>query len=121
NYISFINILNNLFISTRQIDHNDEYKVNQLINEIFNQKNLSMASDFYLNINNIQILTADFPVTSELQFDDIYNSFNNRARQRSFKLVFCNRSSYGRSGGRNTHRDFTDSGGCSGGHLSLPS
>ena len=76
NYVSFINILNNIFILSRQIEHNDEYKINKLINEVFNQKYF-MIPDYYINIYNIQINTTDYPVTSELLFDDIYNSFNN--------------------------------------------
>ena len=76
NYISFINILNNLFIVSKQIDRNDEIKIYRIINYIFQQKNF-MEKDYYLNINNIQIRTYDFPIINEILIEEIYNSFNN--------------------------------------------
>ena len=76
NYVSFINILNNLFIFSRQINKNDEYKINKLINYIFKQNNF-MRDDYYLNLYNIKIETSKLPITRDLSINDIYNSFNN--------------------------------------------
>ena len=89
NYISLINILNNLFIVSRLIEKNDEIKINKLINDIFSQKNF-MSKEYYLNFNNIQIKTSDFPLINELLIEDIFNSFNSIYSEEFSTLLIYN-------------------------------
>jgi len=75
NYQSLFQILNNTFIFSRQINQQDKYKVNDLVNYIINSKNI-LNKEFYLNINEIQIKISELPIGDDLTFKDIYNTFN---------------------------------------------
>ena len=78
-YISFINILDNIFIFSRQIDKEDEFKIHKFISDSFNFKNF-MSPDFYLDLGNIKIDVLLNDSSSSLNYDltceDIYKSFN---------------------------------------------
>ena len=79
NYISFINILDNIFIFSRQIDYQDECKIQKYISELHNYK-LFMDPNFYLDLKNIKITVISNDSSSSLNYDlsceDIYKSFN---------------------------------------------
>ena len=79
NYASFINILDNIFIYSRQIGKEDEYKINKFISELFDYK-IFMHPDYYLKLGNIKIRVNLTDETSTLNYDlsceDIYKSFN---------------------------------------------
>ena len=79
NFIAFKNILDNIFIYSRQIDKEDECKISKFVNELFNAK-LFMDPDFYLEIKNIKISVISKDSSSSLNYDltseDIYKSFN---------------------------------------------
>ena len=79
NYITFINILDSIFIYSRQIEKEDECKINKFVNELFNFK-LFMDPDFYLEMKNIKISVISNDSNSSLNYDlaceDIYKSFN---------------------------------------------
>ena len=79
NYISFINILDNIFIYSSQIDQEDESKIHKYVSELFNFK-IFMDPDFYLELGNIKISVMSKDSSSSLNYDltceDIYKSFN---------------------------------------------
>ena len=79
NYASFVNILDNIFIYSRQIGKEDEYKINRFICNLFDYKSF-MHPDYYLKLGNIQIRVNLIDETSTLNYDlsceDIYKSFN---------------------------------------------
>ena len=72
NYMNLILVINNIFIYTRQIDKNDECKVNKLVSDIFNFK-IFMSPEFYLDIGNIKVnIKQSHP---DLTFEEIYKTF----------------------------------------------
>ena len=73
NYITFITVLNNIFVFNRQMDTRDEYLVNKLINYVFNFKTF-MSPDFYLDLSNIKIGIRHNH--EDLSFEDVYKAFN---------------------------------------------
>ena len=79
NFISFINILDNIFIFSRQILKEDESKLHKFISELFNFK-IFMDPDFYLEIGSIKISVTSKDSSSTLNYDltceDIYKSFD---------------------------------------------
>ena len=79
NYISFINILDNILIYSKQIDQEDESKIHKYISDLFNFK-IFMDPDFYLELGNIKISVMSKDSSSSLNYDftyeDIYKSFN---------------------------------------------
>ena len=79
NYASFVNLLDNIFIYSRQIGKEDEYKVNKFIFELFDYKTF-MHPDYYLELGHIKIRVNLTDETSTLNYDlsceDIYKSFN---------------------------------------------
>ena len=75
NYQSLFQILNNIFIFSRQINIEDKFKVIKLVNYIIDLKNFMMP-DFYLNINDIQIKISQLPIENDIMFKDIYKSFD---------------------------------------------
>ena len=79
NYASFVNILDNIFIYSRQIGKEDEYKINKFISELFDYKTF-MHPDYYLQLGKIKIGVNLVDETSTLNYDlsceDIYKSFN---------------------------------------------
>ena len=79
NYASFINILDNVFIYSRQIGKEDENKISKYISELFNYKNF-MNPEYYLKLGNIKIRVNLLDETSSLNYDltceDIYKSFD---------------------------------------------
>ena len=75
NYQSLIQVLNNTFIISRQINYEDKSKINKLINHIFNKFNPT-DEEHYLNINDLQIKASQLPVNNDIFFKDIYKAFN---------------------------------------------
>ena len=73
NYITFIEVMNNIFIRSRLVNDNDFYKINKLIKRCFNSS-IFLDKQFYLDIGNIKIYAKD--ENNDLNFDDIYFSFN---------------------------------------------
>ena len=73
NYMTFISILNNIFILNRQMETREEYLVNKLINYIFNFKTF-MSPDFYLDLSNIKIGIRHNH--TDLSFEDVYKAFD---------------------------------------------
>ena len=73
NFMTLITVINNIFIYTRQIDRNDECKVNKLVADIFNFK-IFMSPEFYLDIGNIKINIKQNH--SDLNFEELYKSFD---------------------------------------------
>ena len=69
NYQSLLQVINNTFIFSKQVNIEDNYKVNEFINHIFNQFNIS-DEEFYLNINDIQIKVSQLPVTDDIIFKE---------------------------------------------------
>ena len=73
NYITFIKVLNTIFVLNRQKDERDEYRVNQLVSYIFNFKTF-MSPEFYLDLSNIKIGIRHNH--EDLSFEDVYKAFN---------------------------------------------
>ena len=102
NYQSLFQILNNAFIFSRAINDKDKNKIIRLVNYIFNDKNF-MNSEFYLNINDIQINISQLPIEEDITFNDLYKTFNfiysykfeNFNLERTEKEKINNQLSYG--------------------------
>ena len=73
NYMTFITVLNTIFVYNRQMEISEEHKVNKLVNYIFNFKTF-MSTEFYLDLSNIKISIRNNH--SDLTFNDIYRAFN---------------------------------------------
>ena len=73
NYMTFITVLNTIFVYNRQMEISEEHKVNKLVNYIFNFKTF-MSTEFYLDLSNIKISIRNNH--SDLTFNDIYRTFN---------------------------------------------
>ena len=73
NYMTLILVINTIFIYTKQIDKNDECKINQLVSEVFNFK-VFMSPEFYIDIGNIKINIKKNH--DDLTFEDIYKTFD---------------------------------------------
>ena len=73
NFVSFISVLNNIFVYNRQMETREEYLVNKLINYIFNLKTF-MSPDFYLDLSNIKIGIKHN--NGDISFEDVYKAFN---------------------------------------------
>ena len=50
--MTLILVINTIFIYTKQIDKNDECKINKLVSDVFNFK-VFMSPEFYIDIGNI--------------------------------------------------------------------
>ena len=84
NYMTLIFVINNIFIYTRQIDQNDECKVNKLVNDIFNFK-IFMSNEFYLDIGNIKINIKQSH--GDLNFEEVYKAFDHFFSQEYENLI----------------------------------
>ena len=91
NYQSLLQVINNTFIFSKQVNIEDNYKVNEFINHIFNQFNIS-DEEFYLNINDIQIKVSQLPVNDDIIFKDLYNIFNSIYSSKFENLMLLNNS-----------------------------
>ena len=85
NYISFIESLNNIFIESRIIDTYDLYLINKLIKINLNCSKSFIDPQFFLDFGNIKIPAKEN--TYELNFDDVYFSFNNFLSEDYEKLL----------------------------------
>ena len=73
NYMNLILVLNNIFIYTRQIDKNDESKVNKLLSDFFDFKTF-LNTDYYLDFGNLKI--NSLPNNPDMSFEEVYNLFD---------------------------------------------
>ena len=91
NYQSLFQVINNTFIFSKQINIEDNYKVNEFINHIFNQFDIT-SEEFYININVIQIKVSQLPVDNDIIFKDLYNTYNSIYSSKFENLMLINNS-----------------------------
>ena len=91
NYQSLFQVINNTFIFSRQINLEDNCKVNGFINHIFNQFNIT-NEEYYININDIQVKVSQLPIEDDVVFKDIYKTFNSIYSSKFENLMLLNNS-----------------------------